>query len=418
MDVKDRERLALSTGLALVGYAIIYVLLAGLNWPTDVAVRSISAPVSVYVDLQGTSPQEPAGAPQVTPTQPEKPAPQASPPTPEKATTNTSNQTSTTTVAPPAVASAQSKPATRPTPAETPQPSAPAPNAVAQSSTSAQPSTSSSTASSQSPPSTPIPSSMTSSAGPTSTPSGASQPRAGTSAQSGAPLSGTASPKPGVNYPPEAGADTAPPQGSGGTGSQSNQGKAQVYQGPESSKSGSIFDPLLASSAGTSTGGGGSSSASGAGSGGANASSSGASGGTQAAGGQAEGAAGSFGGTAGRGAGAGNAAGTQAGGAGGSVPKIEWKGNSSTREVDYRPPKLVIPKQYLSEIPPKITLTIDFQVTPLGTVNVLNVTPSLGYPQLDDLVKEWMGKWRFQPIRGDQTAEGTLEYVIQADTAG
>jgi hypothetical protein len=113
----------------------------------------------------------------------------------------------------------------------------------------------------------------------------------------------------------------------------------------------------------------------------------------------------------------GGAVGGTAARAAAGVLKIEWKGDSSSREVLFRPKPLVIPKRYLNEIPPAIILEIEFQVTPLGIVHPLNITPSLGYPELDNELEAWMGKWRFQPITGKQIAQGTLRYMIQAETA-
>ena len=83
----------------------------------------------------------------------------------------------------------------------------------------------------------------------------------------------------------------------------------------------------------------------------------------------------------------------------------------------HQPKSFEIPKQYLNEIPPTIKLKIAFSVSPYGNVKVLNITPSLGYPELDNALEAWMEEWRFQPVGGDQVAQGTLQYVIQADTA-
>lgn len=82
-----------------------------------------------------------------------------------------------------------------------------------------------------------------------------------------------------------------------------------------------------------------------------------------------------------------------------------------------QPEPFKIPEQYLNEIPPTIELKIAFSVSPSGNVNVLNITPSLVYPELNSALEAWMEKWRFQPVGGDQVAQGTLQYVIQADTA-
>ncbi|HUX22878.1 MAG TPA: hypothetical protein VMW69_16700, partial [Spirochaetia bacterium] len=372
MQVKDRERLALSTGIVLVGYVIIVLLLAGLHWPPDFTSRSIRAPLSVYVNLEDSGQSTTLSAPPKASQKPVAPTSEITPATPIVTTPSPQKNPS---LAPPV-----SNPLSAPTP--TAQPS------IASQSTPSEASSSSSSTSS--PATSGIPSSMTSSAGPTSS-TATSQPDSnpsGAAAQSGAALSGATSPTPGVTYPPGS-SSAAPPQGSGGTGTQSNQGQSQTFFGPAAPNTGSIFNPQLAAAAGSTNGTANGSGSANSGSGTSTGSGQAASSGSSTGGGSAAPSSGS----GGTGSGA------------SSAPKIEWKGDSSSRKVQSQPDPLVIPKDLLSEIPPKITVRITFDVTPLGTVNTLNIDPSLVYPGLDNVLREWMDKWQFEPVAGDKVAQ-------------
>ncbi len=383
MDLKDRERLALSTGIVLVGYAVIFVLLMGLHWPPAAPFRSISPPVSVYVNLEGNSLSE-LTATQTKAASPEK----ASARQPTASTEESQSAAQTSVSSPDSVVSPSDQPATKvpasPSVASRQQPSA-APSPVPSQATAI-------------PRGPNIPQSMTSTGGGTSTNlTGVTGP---TSQRSG-PVTGPQSARPGVNYPQGAQQSSSPPQGAGGAGTETDQGQSQTFYGPKTQAPTSIFNSDLAAAAGSSSPSPGSSSSSqGA------PSTSGASG---AAGGQSGAAAG--GSTGGSGSVGSQSAPSSTG------PNIQWKSDSAQRRVMQQPEPFKIPEQYLNEIPPTIELKIAFSVSPSGNVNVLNITPSLVYPELNSALEAWMEKWRFQPVGGDQVAQGTLQYVIQADTA-
>lgn len=386
MDLKDRQRLALSAGIAVAGYALLFLLTVALKWPPLTPKQSISPPLSVYVNLAGPGPGITVKSPAAQKVSP-PPAPQVRKRTPQpKATAKKApaqvQPVAKSSTAKPSHAASATPPAARPqSSAGAPQPPA---SAAASAAGSAQQST-------PAPP--PMPTSSTSSAGPlpfsTQTQGGA----APTSPQGGGSIAGPSSQAPGVTYPAESGPGA--PQGSGGSGSQSDtSGQARTYFGPTTTQgAGNFFNKQLANAAGNPS----SSPAQ------ATKSSSQASGPTSSAAAPAAG---------GQGAAAGSGTGSRSGG-----PRIVWRSAASKRQVLFEPPPLTIPKKYLDEIPPTVTLTITFRVTPSGIVQPLNVSPSLGYPELDNVLETWMGKWRFQPISGTQVARGKLEYVIQAVTA-
>ncbi len=102
-------------------------------------------------------------------------------------------------------------------------------------------------------------------------------------------------------------------------------------------------------------------------------------------------------------------------GSSGGGSEIQWTG-SDRRLVAYRPGPPDLSAWY-GVLPPKAELRIVFQVQPSGNVEALSISPSLGYPSLDNALKNWMGRWRFQPVSSG-TATGVLPYEIKANTAG
>jgi hypothetical protein len=344
MMTNDRDRLALSTLIAIGLYVVIFLLLLGFHWPPNESFRSLTPPVSLSVSLVSL---------QETPSPPVTHEP---PPL----------QSGASAAAPQAPAGVHAAPSTAP--------ASPPPPAQAASSASVAPA-----ANSQNPS---PPASYFENAAPVPT----QGPQGGPSSASSAGSQGSA--QPGINYAAQSGGSPMPAQGGAVTGGGAN--SATSY-GPATTGAGSSLNPQLVEQAGQQAAGSGSGAQGGA----VSSSVAGGSGSASATGGSASG----------------DAAG------GGPEASIEWSDKSAKRQVAFEPPRPTIPQRYLAELPPKIDLTITFVVDPSGTVNALSISPSLGYPELDNLFTSWMDQWRFNSTAGGPEARGTLQYVIQATTS-
>lgn len=394
----DRERLAVSTAIAIGLYGLLFLVLLGLHWPPTGEVKQLSPPVSLSIQLVGTAP--PLEAPLAPPVTPQP--------------TNGSGSASAASVGAPSAASplsAGGSETSATTVGAAGAAASPAPGTTAATSSSG----TASSAETGGQAAGPAPASHPASA-PTpyySTGSVISSGPQGGGASAPSEQQGGGAAQPGINYQVQPGGSPQPAQGGASPGATGGPVTSEAYQGSAAQGPGSSISPSLVEQAGTAStsAGGSTSSVGGSGQSGSGALSAGS--------GTAPGSSGALQGQAaggGQGAGAGSAGPAGSGGPGGS--SIQWNNQAAQREVTFRPPDPVIPKSELAQLPPLIKVKIIFLVYPNGTVRSLNIDPSTGYPQLDSRLMGWMEKWQFTPATpGTPNARGELPYVIQASTA-
>jgi len=220
MMTNDRDRLALSTLIAIGLYVVIFLVLLGFHWPPNESFRSLTPPVSLSVSLVSL------------PATPSPPVPLAPPP-PESGASAASPEPSAGAAAAAAAPSAPSASSTAA--AQSASPASAAPAAGSQNSSP--------------PPSyfesaVPVPTQ-----GPVGGPSSASS-----NTNRGSDHSG-------IEYPAQSGGSPMPAQGGAVTGGGA---QSQTLQGPATAGPGSSLNPQLVEQAGQQAAGGGSGTTTGA----------------------------------------------------------------------------------------------------------------------------------------------------------
>lgn len=128
------------------------------------------------------------------------------------------------------------------------------------------------------------------------------------------------------------------------------------------------------------------------------------------------------GGGGGPGASGASGGGAASGGPGGAASSgrspypISWSANGK-RQIAYEPPPPSL-SAYADVLPPRTVVRVQFEVAASGYVTPLKLVGSSGDTIVDNLLLTWMGRWRFTPVSPKiPDARGSLEYVIQANTA-
>jgi outer membrane biosynthesis protein TonB len=118
----------------------------------------------------------------------------------------------------------------------------------------------------------------------------------------------------------------------------------------------------------------------------------------------------------GSGTGQGTAAGVP-GGTGDSDVRVDLEGEGS-RELLQRPTPQLTPEQ-VAQLPPRISVTIDFRLDPRGIIRDAAMRRGTGNPEVDAKILETIrGSWRFDRSDGDRTVGGTLTITLRIGQDG
>lgn len=72
-------------------------------------------------------------------------------------------------------------------------------------------------------------------------------------------------------------------------------------------------------------------------------------------------------------------------------------------------------KKYREYLPPERVIKIKFTVTAQGSVTGIELLTNLGYSEVETAIKNWMRGFRFTPIFGNNSVEGTLIIRLDVD---